>query len=245
MKKNLFILLPFLIFYFANAQQKGIGKIQISFENVVGDKILQLDSIYTNNYEEPFSITQFKYYISNISLLDINGKKTSLGSNYFLIDHKQTESKTCLLHIPQGEYKAISFTIGVDSVKNISGVQTGALDPANGMFWTWNTGYIMAKLEGTSPLSNVPMHRINYHIGGFKQPNNSIKTIELTLPSPIQIKSNATSTVNIEADILKWFNGKNEIKISDLPFCMNPGVEADKIAENYANMFRIVNVIVP
>jgi hypothetical protein len=35
---------------------------------------------------------------------------------------------------------AIKFLLGVDSLKNVSGIQTGALDPAKGMFWTWNTG---------------------------------------------------------------------------------------------------------
>ena len=38
--------------------------------------------------------------------------------------------------------------LGVDSVLNYNGVHEGALDPINGMYWTWQTGYIHCKLEG-------------------------------------------------------------------------------------------------
>ena len=40
--------------------------------------------------------------------------------------------------------------LGVDSLRNVTGVQTGALDPAMDMYWTWNTGYVMAKLEAAA-----------------------------------------------------------------------------------------------
>jgi hypothetical protein len=50
----------------------------------------------------------------------------------------------------------IRFLLGVDSARNVSGIQTGALDPARGMFWTWNSGYVMAKIEGSSPSAHVP-----------------------------------------------------------------------------------------
>ena len=53
--------------------------------------------------------------------------------------------------MPAGNYNSLSFLLGVDSMHNVSGAQTGALDPANDMFWTWNSGYVMAKMEGASP----------------------------------------------------------------------------------------------
>ncbi|WP_316930094.1 MbnP family protein, partial [Hymenobacter sp. IS2118] len=42
-----------------------------------------------------------------------------------------------LKDIPVGDYQSVSFTVGVDSARNVAGAQTGALDPNNGMFWTW------------------------------------------------------------------------------------------------------------
>jgi hypothetical protein len=61
----------------------------------------------------------------------------------------------------------MEFMIGVDSARNNSGAQTGALDPTNGMFWSWSTGYIMAKFEGTSAQSPAAANALKFHIGGF------------------------------------------------------------------------------
>src|SRR5256885_15994949 len=56
----IFIAIPFSI----NAQ----NKITIQFENRVGEKLLQTDSVYTNASGESFTVRNFKYYISNIVL---------------------------------------------------------------------------------------------------------------------------------------------------------------------------------
>jgi hypothetical protein len=72
--------------------------------------------------------------------------------------------------------------LGVDSIRNVSGIQTGALDPLKGMFWTWNSGYVMAKLEGSSESSNSAGNRFTYHIGGFRPGMNVLKTIDLIIP---------------------------------------------------------------
>ena len=44
-------------------------------------------------------------------------------------------------------------------------------------------------------------------------------------------------SVNIYADILKWFYGKNDIQLSNISFCHEPGKLAMMLADNYANMF--------
>ena len=65
--------------------------------------------------------------------------------------------------------------IGVDSARNTSGAQLGALDPANSMFWSWNSGYIFVRMEGNSPQSTQPYNKLQFHIGGFKGATNCIK----------------------------------------------------------------------
>ena len=55
------------------------------------------------------------------------------------------------LYLPEGDYTELQFLLGVDSLHNVSGAQTDDLDPAKDMFWTWNSGYVMAKMEGNSP----------------------------------------------------------------------------------------------
>src|SRR3954453_11162725 len=161
----LMIILLMQIVHFANAQTQNL---KIHFENKAGDETIQADSIYQNAFGETFSVHNFKYYISNITLNDAE-KNQSFPDKYFLIDNADSSSQQIELNTSLKNITAIKFLLGVDSLKNVSGVQTGALDPAKGMFWTWNTGYVMAKLDGNSPSANMPQHAFSYHIGGYKQ----------------------------------------------------------------------------
>ena len=65
---------------------------------------------------------------------------------------------------------------GTDSLSNISGAFNGALDPINGMYWTWNTGFINLKIEGTSSSQD----KIEWHIGGYQQPWTTSQWLKYT-----------------------------------------------------------------
>jgi NaMN:DMB phosphoribosyltransferase len=131
--------------------------------------------------------------------------------------------------------------IGVDSTHNVSGAQTGALDPANGMFWSWNTGYIMAKMEGTSPQSTANDNSFIFHIGGFSGANSGVRNVTLTFPAPLIIAKDNTSTAYLHADALAWFS-PNTIDLATLHFLMSVNADSKKIADNYANMFAADSV---
>jgi hypothetical protein len=131
--------------------------------------------------------------------------------------------------------------VGVDSTRNVSGAQTGALDPTNGMFWTWNTGYIFAKLEGRSPSSAAPFQKLTHHIGGFRTGENAIRKITLAMPFEI----GRAKELVINADVQKWFDGPHQISIASNASVMSPGGVALKIADNYASMFSVNKVVNP
>ncbi len=203
-------------------------------------------TIYTNPFGESFTISKFKYYVSNVRL-GLSGVATTATekNSYHLIDQGQPGSLHFSFDAEENSFITLSFLLGVDSTRNVSGAQTGALDPLNDMFWTWNSGYIMAKMEGTSPQSNLVGNRIEYHIGGFSGVNNSLKQIGLLFPAgkKVVIKQGQTSEIMVEADFNKWWQTPNDIKIADLPVCTTPGVLAKKVADNYADMFTVTDVV--
>lgn len=247
MAKKSFLWILFVIAFAGRNQARPIdsSRLQIIFKSVVGNDMLEIGKQYTNPHGEPFSVTNFKYYLSGFYLTEKEtGKQVPLSNDYFLIEERKPESKIISLTVPTGNYDRIGFSIGVDSLHNVSGMQEGALDPVNGMFWTWNTGYIMTKLEGKSPLSKAPFTNITYHIGGFKTGENVLRNVALNLSESASIKSGKTSEITITANINAWFAGAHTIKIVEQAFFMNPGPVAVKIADNYAAMFSISSWII-
>jgi hypothetical protein len=239
---SLFILVVLLILnnergYSQNLQSNSI---EINFAHYVGNENLKLDRmIYKNVLNQDFSVTKFKYYISDIVLSRKDGKPF-VCNNYFLVDEKIPGSKKIVLdNVPRGEYIAVQFTVGVDSIHNCSGAQSGALDPINGMFWTWNTGYIFMKLEGISEFSSAPNALLEYHIGGFKQPHNCIRTISLPLNASLLIPSSDKNSIEIKTDILEMLKTPTSIDFSKLP-TVSDFNNATTVADNYSDMFSVL-----
>lgn len=219
-----------------NAQQK---ELYIQFKNVAGKSpLVLLEQTYTNAFSEPFTVNKFKYYIADLVLKGAD-KKLTVWKKPKLIDEADSASKTITIAQPNFIINSVEFTIGVDSSYNISGVQTDDLDPMKGMFWTWNTGYIYAKLEGQSDSSHAPSNYFSYHVGGYKTGENALRKVVLNLPAN---NLQTLSTIVIEADILKWFKAANDIQISSYPLCHQPGALALKLSNNYQQMFQIADI---
>jgi hypothetical protein len=224
-----------------------VYNLNLHFVSKVGTLDLEFGKTYLNASGEPFSIRAFKFYITNIQLINhASGETYAAGKDdYYLVDFSKNTSTVLQVKTKPSTYNRIQFEVGVDSVHNVSGAQTGALDPANGMFWTWNSGYIMAKLEGYSPASNQPNNLFEYHIGGFKGVDKVQQTILLDLPVGKQIvtQNGGFSDAILSADAARWFSGSTTISIASLPAVMTPGDGAKAISENYAHMFSVQEII--
>jgi hypothetical protein len=53
-----------------------------------------------------------------------------------------------------------------DEIERVERKKQFDLDVANGMYWMWNSGYIMAKMEGTSNQSGATNKNLKFHIFG-------------------------------------------------------------------------------
>ena len=87
------------------------------------------------------------------------------------------------------------FACGVDSLHNVSGAKTGALDETNHMFWNWNQGYIFFKFEGEFGTFGYPREGYTIHIGGFKGKFSCIQKCTFNLSNPIQSQLGKASSV--------------------------------------------------
>lgn len=144
------------------------GQSYIKIEPTFESKPLILDSTYSDQTR----ITSLRFYIGNIKLM----KDTQIvfeQPSYQLMDAKFPE--TLKITVPKVSFNKIAFSLGIDSLTNNRGALTDDLDPQNGMYWTWQSGYINFKLEGEK------VQPFTFHIGGHLKPFNAHRSIISTL----------------------------------------------------------------
>jgi hypothetical protein len=214
------------------------GDFKMEFEHVWGPQKLPftMNNWFTHpSTSDSVRFTKLAYYISNIILIDKSGKEWAQPESYHIVDAESaSKSMLHLKEIPQGEYTAIKFIIGVDSARNTSGVQEGALSPSNGMFWSWNSGYIFIKAEGDSPHSSN--NRFEYHIGGFKGEFNAIRAVALDFKGEtMMVNAKATPKVHLMMNAARFWHGG--IKIADVNKLHMPNANSTMMATNIQGAF--------
>lgn len=254
---NLFVVLSafMIIRCDDDIDSNGKGSLVIEFDNRVGDTDLVLNTDYTNSGGETFRVTKLNYYISNIRLTKTNGREFVVlqDSSYFLVMEDDSESQRLLINnIPAGDYNRITFMIGVDSLRSTMDIskRTGVLDPAqghDGMYWTWNSGYIFFKMEGTSPSAPADdENKFYYHIGGFggfDSPTlNNIRETTIDMGSDrAEVRADKIPQVQLYADVQEVFKSPNEFEIAEYSLVMFSEFSLN-VSENYAGMFRYNHV---
>lgn len=218
-----------------------LRSLKINFENEVDGQPLILDSAtYVSASGDSYVVKKYRYYISNIKLETADGKIYAEPESYHLIDHKNTASRNLVLkNLPDGTYNKITFLIGVDSLRNVSGAQTGDLDPIKGMFWDWNTGYIMSQIEGKVLDGSRFGIFMALHLGGYGRGSSVLRWVTLTLPQPVVVKGGAKPGIYIKSNVAEWFRTPVVYNLRQNPQIMSLGSKAETIANNYEDMFTV------
>lgn len=253
MKKNIFtalaILLSTSLFVVScNDKEKEevvttpkTGKITLQFEHLWADKDFALNTEFTHpDTKEQIIITMLKYYITNVKFKNTDGTWWSEPESYHLVDASTASApELTILDVPSADYTDVSYTIGVDSTRNVSGAQSGALSTTNNMFWSWNTGYIFVKIEGTSPAAKDSAFL--YHLGGFKSPTSAIQINTQSFNgSLLGVNNSATPVVHMAVDLEKvWTNG---VTLESVYKIHMPGASAQTLAQNFGQAIKFEHI---
>lgn len=223
----------------SSSTSDGSGSINIEFDHQIGEhSLVMATEAYTFGANTDVKINTLKYYVSNVVLTAEDGSTFEVPDSYHLVDESQAASLDFLLSdIPSGTYDKISFMVGVDATSNTQGAQEGALDPANGMFWSWNNGYIFLKLEGTYGDAD---ENFTYHIGGFEGEYATQQNVELHLHGDhLDVSDDETATVHTVVNLEEFFANPVDWDIASQPAMTMPGMHAKTIADNYGDMFTV------
>ena len=207
--------------------QKDVGVLlHLNFQN---EPLVLTDKKYVTKTNDTVTITKMKFYLSNIVLELEDGSEYKESNSFHLVDAETLSSlEFNLKNVPDIKIKKIRFNIGIDSLTNVSEKFDGDLDPALGMYWAWNTGYINMKLEGKSSSCTNLKKEFQFHIGGYLPKQNALQKIELNVTE--------SQNIIIKVELDRWLDA---LSLKETNSIMIPGEKALAMAQKYKNMFQI------
>jgi hypothetical protein len=227
MNRIILILLFFTISFSAISQDARI--ITVSFIPTIDDKNVKLDEdiIIDSVHNYKINISKLKFYVSHLSFYK-NEKlvwQDKVAAHLMDAENDMHIKLTIKNNI---DFNTIKFGLGIDSVTNVSGALDGDLDPLKGMYWTWQSGYVNFKLEGTSTAIRSESQKFEYHLGGYSAENNTYNSIVLPVGN--------SDTINIAIDFNKFLSDFNVVTHVNV---MSPGKVAVDLSKILASCFNI------
>lgn len=218
------------------------GDMEIKFDHRWGPSQapFTLDNPHTHPATgEEITFTTLRYYISNVRLHKSDGSTHAEEESYHIVDASATFPKVHVKDIPAGDYTGVSFLIGVDSLRNVSGAQTGALDPAENMFWSWSTGYIFIKAEGSSPAAMN--ETFTYHLGGFSGEHSALREVYSSFgDADMRIAPDALPSAHFMVNAARFWHGG--ISLGEMSMVHMPGANASQLATNFSGGFILDHI---
>ncbi len=227
----------------ASTDSISTGTVKIVFIPMFNNETLELGSKqYRDAMGDSLYIDLLRFYVGNFALTSA-GKEIAISKgveSYHLLDAENPNDWVITIpNVPAANYNALEFTVGVDSAINTTGAMSGDLDPVKGMYWAWNTGYIMAKIEGRSKVCLTLHHAFEFHIGGYASPYNTVR--KASLPLPVNVLSGQETIIYINVNASAWFqNGNEHVDLRKLNDITTTGKEAMEMADRYLKMFEPV-----
>jgi hypothetical protein len=233
--------------------EASTGSVVFMVANVVGSQPLVLNrTAYTTPSGEALEVNTFKYYLSNIQFKKADGTVYAAPDTYFLVDQaKAASQRFSVTGVPAGDYTGVSFLVGVDAQKTgltdplaFTG-KLDALNPANNMYWTWNSGHIFLKLEGMVTSADGTAKPLTCHVGGYAPPYNAIVTAAPSLQgATLPVRAGRSPELRLQVDLLRMFDGVTHVSLRTFPGTHRPSSESVAVAQNYAaGMFSVQQVV--
>jgi hypothetical protein len=179
-------------------------------------------------FSDSIQLHAFSFYVGQIELLH-KDKVVKRYDTYHLLTLNDSSKTTITLNqCNKQAVNAIRMLIGVDSATVENGVLAGDLDPMNGHFWTWQSGYIHLKMEGEIIRNQSEKKSFAYHIGGATAPTNTLQTV--TFPF---VKRGNKLVVELTIDpLLNWIAATNDYEI------MSPSPAAVAFSGLFQQLFK-------
>lgn len=216
------------------------GTVTLALAHLWEDSVFHLNENFVNSpTADTFNFHTFNYYISNIQLKNEAGNWITIPNTYYLINLSDVSTTSMTFkNVPKGEYTAISILYGIDSLHNISGAQEGVLSPINGMFWSWNTGYIMLKMEGITP--NSSSGDFSFHLAGFEGENSVVHRKDISFNTEKASVNSTTPKINLRINTDQIW--KESPDLNSVNFVQSVGTKSKGMSIAFTNGWEFSHI---
>lgn len=198
-KSNVVLVSALILLFTASSCNKDKETVTISLKPTFGQEELKLNTYYTKDSGDSLKFSKLKLFLSEVSLIDKNGKKIMLKDLVFfnLVQGELLNLSTISDEIKSGNYTKISFNFGATATQNNTDPATVAcpnpLCADNDMWWGNRLKYTNIKLEGYSSLSSSGSFL--YHVGTTDNFRNYVFEKEIT------VSEGNNTQLNIQLDL--------------------------------------------
>lgn len=213
-----------------------------------GKDIVFKSTEFTRPNGEVVRINNWAMILSHVSLVKTDDSKVQLGDGYLFVDFSSGKTKMNFPTVPAGDYKGISFKLGLDSTVNHGDPAAWPAEhPLNGNYtglhWGWATGYIFQAIDGNyKPKDTTPDWKgLSLHTATDAFPHDFMLNFNFSLAA------NGHKTAQIEGWIDEYFKNPNLIQFSvDGSFSHSVGTQEEAlmrlIISNADDVFKITKV---
>jgi hypothetical protein len=211
----------------------------LNFTHTVDGNVLETDQmIYTNASGQNYSVQTLKYLLSDITLHSANGTSTLLEEVHFITISDPSTFNLDIQDLNSANYTAISFTMGLDSLKNIT---DNYLNESFFPSFAWpdfmGGGYHYMQLEGDY---TTAFQGYATHTGGTDGLDFSFTK---NFPIALNIE-NANTTIIINMEINNWYSNPNTISLTTDGIMDNANKQALLQANGIADVFSVFYTII-
>jgi hypothetical protein len=191
-------------------------------------QVITANQIIADSSIDSLQLNTLRFYLHKVEL-SFEGKQVWTPSNeHFLVDVMDDKRASLELTLPDNlMYDELSFVVGVDSSLQVNGAHSGVLDAMEGMYWTWQSGYIHWKLEAEAKTGGK-REAITWHVGGYRQPFNTLRRVSLPVVS-------GRTPMKIGIDVYGLLDA-NQTNVDYT--IMSPSKQAMHLADQFQNAFR-------
>ena len=216
-----------------------ITDLNIHFTQTVDGDPLILDSMmYTNQANENYSVQTVRYLISDITLHTNDGASTLLDEVHFIDISIASTLTLSIPEIDRENYTSISFTMGLESIKNVT---DSFLNENFFPSFTWpellGGGYHYMQLEGDF---NTVFNGYTTHTGGTNGIDFSFnKTFPLTINGTNNIRD-----IYINMEITNWYQNPEIFNLTTDGIMEDPNSQSVLQANGIEDVFSVYYEII-